>query len=167
MNNYFTLFRLPESYDIDTQTLAQTHRVLIAQFHPDKFAAASAFEQKQALMMTATLNEAHRILNDPIDRAAYLLQKQGINADAPEHTQFPAEFLMQQMEWRETLMDAKMENNAQQLNQLAQTIATEQANLYQNLQAAFHENHTERAAKLVRQGRFLSKLAHEIHLAQE
>lgn len=167
MSNYFTLFRLPENYDIDTNALAQTHRALIAQFHPDKFAAASAFEQKQALMMTATLNEAHRVLNDPLDRAAYLLQKQGINADAPEHTQFAPEFLMQQMEWRETLMDAKISQNTHELNQLAQTIAAEQEQLQQNLQAAFAQNQWEHAAELVRQGRFLSKLAQEIHAAQE
>ena len=61
--------------------------------------------------MSSTINDAYRTLKNPIDRAAYLLKAQGIDADAPEHTSFAPEFLMQQMEWRETLMDAQMEQN--------------------------------------------------------
>ena len=36
-------------------------------------------------------------------------ESSGIDADAPEHTSFAPEFLMQQMEWRETLEN--IENN--------------------------------------------------------
>ena len=61
MNTHFSLFRLPETFELDNQILEQRYRTLAAQFHPDKFAAASGFEQKQAVMMTATLNEAHRV----------------------------------------------------------------------------------------------------------
>ena len=108
MNTHFSLFRLPETFELDNQILEQRYRTLAAQFHPDKFAAASGFEQKQAVMMTATLNEAHRVLRDVIERAAYLLKLNNIDADSPEHTHFEPEFLMQQMAWRETLMDAKL-----------------------------------------------------------
>ena len=86
MPQYFQLFQLPPTFDIDSETVEQTYRQLAARFHPDKFAAASSFEQKQAVMMAATLNDAYRTLLSPIDRAAYLLKSQGIDADAPEHT---------------------------------------------------------------------------------
>ena len=97
MTQYFELFQLPPAFDIDNETIEQTYRRLAARFHPDKFAAASSFEQKQAVMMAATLNDAYRTLMSPIDRAAYLLKSQGMDADAPEHTGFAPEFLMQQM----------------------------------------------------------------------
>lgn len=71
-----------------TENLEQTYRALAARFHPDKFASASAFEQKQAVMMSSTINDAYRTLKNPIDRAAYLLKTSGIDADAPEHTSF-------------------------------------------------------------------------------
>ena len=48
MSQYFTLFQLEPAFDIDTENLEQTYRALAARFHPDKFASASAFEQKQA-----------------------------------------------------------------------------------------------------------------------
>lgn len=74
---------------------------------------------------------------------------------------------MQQMEWRETFMDAKMDNDAAALNQLAQTITAEQQHLYQQLQTAFQSEQWHQAAECVRQGRFLNKLLQEIHSAQE
>ncbi|EGZ45473.1 Fe-S protein assembly co-chaperone HscB [Neisseria wadsworthii] len=162
---YFELFNLPPTFDIDKTAIEQIYRRLAAQFHPDKYAAASSFEQRQAMMMASTVNEAYRMLKSPTDRAAYLLQAQGINADAPEHTAFPPEFLMQQMEWRETLEDARAERNESALNALDQEITNEQDELLRRLSAAFAESQTETAAMLVRQCRFLDKLRKEIQSA--
>ena len=162
MSQYFNLFQLEPSFNIDTEALEQTYRALAARFHPDKFASASAFEQKQAVMMSSTINDAYRTLKSPIDRAAYLLKSQNINADAPEHTSFSPEFLMQQMEWRETLMDAQMEQNHDAIRALDQEIQEVQSNLYQDLQQAFEQQDYESAAQWVRHGRFLNKLRNEI-----
>ena len=162
MSQYFNLFQLEPSFNIDTEALEQTYRALAARFHPDKFASASAFEQKQAVMMSSTINDAYRTLKSPIDRAAYLLKSQNIDADAPEHTSFSPEFLMQQMEWRETLMDAQMEQNHDAIRALDQEIQAVQNNLYQDLQQAFEQQDYESAAQWVRHGRFLNKLRNEI-----
>ena len=162
MSQYFNLFQLEPSFNIDTEALEQTYRALAARFHPDKFASASAFEQKQAVMMSSTINDAYRTLKSPIDRAAYLLKSQNIDADAPEHTSFSPEFLMQQMEWRETLMDAQIEQNHDAIQALDQEIQEVQSNLYQDLQQAFEQQDYESAAQWVRHGRFLNKLRNEI-----
>ena len=162
MSQYFNLFQLEPSFNIDTEALEQTYRALAARFHPDKFASASAFEQKQAVMMSSTINDAYRTLKSPIDRAAYLLKSQNIDADAPEHTSFSPEFLMQQMEWRETLMDAQMEQNYDAIRALDQEIQEVQSNLYQDLQQAFEQQDYESAAQWVRHRRFLNKLRNEI-----
>lgn len=162
MSQYFNLFQLEPSFNIDTEALEQTYRALAARFHPDKFASASAFEQKQAVMMSSTINDAYRTLKSPIDRAAYLLKSQNIDADAPEHTSFSPEFLMQQMEWRETLMDAQMEQNHDTIRALDQEIQEVQNNLYQDLQQAFEQQDYGSAAQWVRHGRFLNKLRNEI-----
>ena len=162
MSQYFNLFQLEPSFNIDTEALEQTYRALAARFHPDKFASASAFEQKQAVMMSSTINDAYRTLKSPIDRAAYLLKSQNIDADPPEHTSFSPEFLMQQMEWRETLMDAQMEQNHDAIRALDQEIQEVQSNLYQDLQQAFEQQDYESAAQWVRHGRFLNKLRNEI-----
>lgn len=162
MSQYFNLFQLEPSFNVDTEALEQTYRALAARFHPDKFASASAFEQKQAVMMSSTINDAYRTLKSPIDRAAYLLKSQNIDADAPEHTSFSPEFLMQQMEWRETLIDAQMEQNHDAIRALDQEIQEVQSNLYQDLQQAFEQQDYESAAQWVRHGRFINKLRNEI-----
>ena len=162
MSQYFNLFQLEPSFNIDTEALEQTYRTLAARFHPDKFASASAFEQKQAVMMSSTINDAYRTLKSPIDRAAYLLKSQNIDADAPEHTSFSPEFLMQQMEWRETLMDAQIEQNHDAIRALDQEIQEVQSSLFQDLQQAFEQQDYESAAQWVRHGRFLNKLRNEI-----
>ena len=162
MSQYFNLFQLEPSFNIDTEALEQTYRALAARFHPDKFASASAFEQKQAVMMSSTINDAYRTLKSPIDRAAYLLKSQNIDADAPEHTSFSPEFLMQQMEWRETLMDAQIEQNHDAIRALDQEIQEVQSTRYQDLQQAFEQQDYESAAQWVRHGRFLNKLRNEI-----
>ena len=162
MSQYFNLFQLEPSFNIDTEALEQTYRALAARFHPDKFASASAFKQKQAVMMSSTINDAYRTLKSPIDRAAYLLKSQNIDADAPEHTSFSPEFLMQQMEWRETLMDAQIEQNHDAIRALDQEIQEVQSSLFQDLQQAFEQQDYESAAQWVRHGRFLNKLRKEI-----
>ena len=166
MSQHFTLFQLEPAFDIDTAALEQTYRRLAARFHPDRHVAASAFEQKQAMMMASAVNEAYRILKNPIDRAAYLLEQHNIHADSPEHTSFPPEFLMQQMEWRETLEEARAQNNQAALLALEADIQAEQNTLLSALQTAFKQTDHHNAANLVRQGRFLNKLRQEIQAAQ-
>lgn len=162
MSQYFTLFQLEPQFDIDTDSLEQSYRTLAARFHPDRFASASAFEQKQAVMMSSTINEAYRTLKNPIDRAAYLLRQQGIDADAPEHTSFAPEFLMQQMEWRETLTEVRGGQDQTALPALDKEISGAQQELWRDLREAFRRQQYEDAAQLVRQGRFLDKLKKEI-----
>ena len=162
MSQYFTLFQIEPQFDIDTDSLEQNYRTLAARFHPDRFASASAFEQKQAVMMSSTVNEAYRTLKNPTDRAAYLLRQQGIDADAPEHTSFAPEFLMQQMEWRETLAEARGGQDQTALPALDKEISGAQQELWRDLREAFRRQQYENAAQLVRQGRFLDKLKKEI-----
>ena len=165
MSQYFTLFQLEPAFDIDAESLEQTYRALAARFHPDKFASASAFEQKQAVMMSSTINDAYRTLKNPIDRAAYLLKTLGIDADAPEHTSFAPDFLMQQMEWRETLVEARAENDLKTLENLNDEIRAEQEKLFSDLKQSFARQDYDTAAQQVRQGRFLDKLRNEISSA--
>ncbi|MDK4577092.1 Fe-S protein assembly co-chaperone HscB [Kingella kingae] len=162
MSRAFQLFGLPVQFDLNAEQLHQQYRTLAAQFHPDRFAAASAFEQKQAMMMSAAINQAYEQLSHPLNRAAELLRAQNIDADAPEHTSFAPEFLMQQMQWRETLMDAQMEQDEAAMLALGSEIAAEQQTLLIQLRQAFEQQQYESAAQLVRQGRFLDKMRQEI-----
>lgn len=105
MLNYFHLFKIPESFDIDIDALGITYRHLQSQYHPDRFVGADEAAQRQSLLMASNINEGWRTLSSPVARAGHLLALAG-EATGEERTCLPPEFLMTQMEWRERLADA-------------------------------------------------------------
>lgn len=160
MISYFSLFSLPEQFAIDETQLSAHYRDLLAEYHPDKMASCSAFEQKQAMMMATTINDAYRVLREPLDRAAYLLQREGIDADDPAQTHFAEHFLLQQMQWRESLAEA---NNESEIHQLRTEVQAAYQDILQRLQAAFDQADFTQAASIVREGRFVQKLLAQIN----
>jgi molecular chaperone HscB len=103
--NYFALFNVPASMDIDTTELARTYQTLQKLTHPDKFSIASAQEQRIAMQKNAQVNDAYSVLKHPLTRAQHLLSLRGLSINNEQHTLQDPAFLMQQMEWREALED--------------------------------------------------------------
>ena len=167
-SNYFELFGLKQQFAIDVNMLETNFRAIQSASHPDRFVTCTSAE-KIASMQTATLaNEAYLTLKSPALRAAYLLALQGINATAETNTKMPHAFLMQQMEWRETLDDAK---HAKDMNTLESLLAEMQADA-KNLQADLSEHFdvkndyvaaTDTTRKLI----FIDKVCADIHKAIE
>jgi molecular chaperone HscB len=103
----FTLFGLPQQFALNRAEVDERWRALQAQVHPDKFAADGAAAQRVAMQWAVRVNEAYRRLKDPLTRASYLCELRGAAIGAENNTAMPAAFLMQQMEWREALEDAR------------------------------------------------------------
>jgi molecular chaperone HscB len=103
----FALFGLPERFAIDAARLDSTWKQLQGAAHPDRFATATAAAQRVAMQWAIRINEAYRRLRDPLARAAYLCALHGADLEAESNTAMPAAFLMQQMEWRDALSDAR------------------------------------------------------------
>ena len=105
--DHFALFGLPRRFALDVDALTEAWRRVQAAVHPDRFAAAGAAQQRIAMQWSSRINGAYRTLRDPLQRAAYLCELRGAPIDAERNTAMPAEFLAQQMEWRERLDDAR------------------------------------------------------------
>ena len=103
----FELFDTPTTLAFDRAELDASWRALQAQVHPDKFAAEGPAAQRMAMQWAVRVNEAYQRLKDPLRRAAYLCELNGEPVNAENNTAMPAAFLMQQMEWREALDDAR------------------------------------------------------------
>jgi molecular chaperone HscB len=88
--------------------------------HPDRFASAGAAERRVAMQWAVRANEAFSTLRSPVARAAYLCERNGQPIDAESNTAMPAAFLMQQMQWREELDEARAGDSS-----AAQTLARE------------------------------------------
>jgi len=111
-HDHFALFGLPARFALDEITLEQAYRRVQEQVHPDRFAAAGAAERRVAMQWSARANEAYRTLRSPLRRAAYLCERHGQPIDAESNTAMPADFLMQQMQWREELDEARTGDGA-------------------------------------------------------
>jgi molecular chaperone HscB len=103
----FTLFGLLSRFALDRAALDQRWRDLQSQVHPDRFAAEGAAAQRLAMQWAVRVNEAYSRLKDPLKRAAYLCELRSAPINAENNTAMPATFLMQQMEWREALDEAR------------------------------------------------------------
>jgi len=105
--NYFELFGLPVGYIIDNEQLTARYRELQRVLHPDRYAGASEQERRLSMQGTTRINEAFRTLKDPLLRGRYLLSLHGIDLDAHAETTQDAAFLMEQIELREELEEAR------------------------------------------------------------
>ena len=102
----FELFDVPARFAQDRAQLDARWKQLQREVHPDRFAAQGAAAQRVAMQWSARINEAYQRLKYPQRRAAYLCELHGAPIRAEDNTAMPAEFLMQQMQWREDLEDA-------------------------------------------------------------
>ncbi len=102
-HNYFELFELPLQFDVDLGPLGERYRQLQRQFHPDRFAAADASQQRVAMQYSSLVNQAHDCLRHPLSRALYLLELQGMDRDMVAAQKVDGGFLIEQMELRERL----------------------------------------------------------------
>lgn len=103
----FTLFGLPQQFALDRAALDARWRELQGKVHPDRFAAEGAAAQRVAMQWAVRVNEAYRRLKEPLSRGQYLCELRGASVDAESNTAMPPAFLIQQMEWREALDDAR------------------------------------------------------------
>lgn len=102
----FELFGVPRRFAQDRHALDARWKELQREAHPDRHAASGAAAQRQAMQWSVRINEAYQRIKDPMRRAAYLCELHGAPVRAEDNTAMPADFLMQQMEWREALEEA-------------------------------------------------------------
>jgi molecular chaperone HscB len=168
-DNDFVLFGLPERFALDRAELDARWRKLQGSAHPDKFAAEGAAAQRAAMQWSVRINEAYRRLREPLSRAAYLCELRGAPIAAHDNTAMPADFLMQQMAWREALDDAQGEDELERLS--VEVRGTEQALLAQ-LETLLDQSNVpgvaaERVRALMFIARFRADVTHRLEALQD
>ena len=101
--NDFALFQLPQQFALDLLSLEQSWKSLQRHAHPDMHAQGDASAQRLSMQWSVRINEAYQRLKNPIKRAAYLCELQGVPISAETNTAMPTDFLVQQITWREAL----------------------------------------------------------------
>ena len=162
--DHFSLFDLPRRYRIDTAALDRAYRALQGAIHPDRHAGSGDAGRRLALQASARVNEAYATLRDPAARGEYLLGLHGVQSLAETDTAMPMHFLMEQMERREAIGEARASGDQQALEQALIRIAAERTLLDAELAAALDDREALDAARVaVRKLRFLDRVRHEIN----
>jgi len=100
--NYFELFDLPVSLNVDKSKLAKKYFELQKKYHPDYFTQATEAEQEEALEKSSAVNKALKILKDKDSTIKYLLQLKGL-LEEDEKYLLPPDFFLAVMELNEAL----------------------------------------------------------------
>lgn len=122
--NAFDILGLPVAFEIDPVLLQKRMIQLAAANHPDRY--TDPLDQADAAQRAAVINEAHRTLRDPLQRAQLLLALLSGSA-ARDEKALPPDLLMQMMEVREELEDAIASQDDAALARLRQWASDEQA----------------------------------------
>ena len=166
--DHFTLFGLPRAQSLDLESLENCFRAVQTQVHPDRHAHASDADRRLAMQWATRVNEAFQTLKSPGRRARYLLALLGHDPQIESNTAMPAEFLMNQMELREEVMEARAAADENALDAVRSRLLNEIRQEYERLAELMDVTRDYAAASdLVRQLMFQEKLLNEIDDALE
>jgi len=101
--DYFAIFGLPRKLWIEMSTLEQKFLQMSWKLHPDNFVNASEQERELSLQRSSELNDAYRVLRDPVARVEYLLGIEGARKEGEHKQQAPSELLEEVFELNESL----------------------------------------------------------------
>lgn len=101
--NYFQIFSLPESFDLNLAQLHAAYRQLQDAVHPDRHTGGGDAARLAAVQQSSLLNQAFDTLKSPLARAAYLLQLRGENVASASQADLGQDLLLEQIQLREQL----------------------------------------------------------------
>jgi molecular chaperone HscB len=161
----FELFGLARRFAQDRAAIDARWKELQREAHPDKFAAQGAAAQRVAMQWSVRINEAYQRLKDPLKRAAYLCELRGAPIEAENNTAMPAEFLMEQMAWRESLEEA---DSAEALDLLDSNLAAARQQVLQHIEQMLDaEGDPKAAAQQVRALMFIERFGADVEARHE
>ena len=161
--DHFALFGLNQAFRLDLSDLDSRYRDIQAQVHPDRFVNAGDAERRMSMQWATHANEAYLTLKKPLERAKYILHLTGHDIQAENNTAMPADFLMEQMEWREAVAEARTAGEHHELEHLHHRLQHDIGKRYEELAALLDDAHDlEQAADRVRRLMFIEKLLVEL-----
>jgi molecular chaperone HscB len=101
--DYFAVFGLPRKLWIEMDGLEKKFLQLSWKLHPDNFVNATERERELSLEKSSQLNDAYRVLRDPVARVEYLLGVEGTRKEGEHKQQAPPELLEEVFELNESL----------------------------------------------------------------
>lgn len=167
--NPFAELGLPDRFDVDLAALEKTHRDLSRALHPDRYVQAPAGERRAALERAVRVNEAFRAVKDPLSRAEALFELRGTAIGDGKEPKPDPDFLMDVLETREALADAKTAKDTRRIEKLRATAEGEEARVLAGLAEVFGKSEppSEADVKLLGKLRFFRRFLEEVSAVED
>lgn len=110
--DYFTFFGLHRKLWLGMDALEQKFLQLSWKLHPDIFVNLTEREKEISLERSSKLNDAYRVLRDPVARVEYLLELEGMRKEGEHKQQAPPELLEEVFELNESLDELREAKSA-------------------------------------------------------
>jgi len=161
--SHFDVLDLEPRFDTNENILYERFKKMQHVIHPDRFGNSDEKEQEIALKYSSQVNEAYNVLKDPLKRAIYLLEQNGITA-LSEGGEVPfdeevMEFMERMMEERSIVFES---SDLAEVKALNESVSRETTGLESSLHDAFSANDLDAATKLTLKLRYLRKLLDDI-----
>lgn len=127
MTDPFETLGIEPRFAVDLEALAQRHRDLSKALHPDRHAGASAASRRMALGRAIEVNDAYRVVRDPVRRAEALLRRAGVAVGETAEPKPSPALLMEMMEAREELQEAHAARDAARIGRLGEQMRAREA----------------------------------------
>jgi molecular chaperone HscB len=156
-------------FALDAIALERRHRELSRALHPDRYVGRTSSEKQQALGKAIEVNEAFRKLKDPIARAEALLARLG--RSVTETSAPPAEpaFLMDVMERREALAEAREKRDLAKVRTLGTAVGQREDRVLQEMAKSFAQQHPDatRIEALLGELRYHRRFSEEVRAIED
>ncbi len=154
-------------FDVDLPAVEKTHRELSRALHPDRYVSAGATERREALGKAVEVNEAWRVLRDPIRRAQALLALRGVTLTEGREPAADPEFLMEMLEQREALDEAKQAKDVARIHAMAAGIEARAKTVEGELTAGFARGEAASLVTKVGELRFFRRFLDEVSAIED
>ena len=91
--DYYRFLGIDPKLTVDPKTLEKRFYDLSRLLHPDRYTRRNSTERQHSLEATALLNDAYRVLRDPVSRAEYVLKQSGFETREPRSKNVDADLL--------------------------------------------------------------------------
>ncbi len=161
--NFFEIFDIAVTADIDLAKISDANRELQKSVHPDRFSQASEHDRRIAMQQTSLINEAFQTLKDPVARIQYMLKLKGVDMESETDTTMDGAFLMQQMEFRESIAEVRSHSDPlDELDKMSSQTKKQITELMAAFTGCYERSALNDAREIVRKMQFLIKAQKEI-----
>jgi molecular chaperone HscB len=163
----FATLGIGRSYDLDLRALEKSYRRLSRAFHPDRYASTTPGEKREALARAVAVNEAWRIVRDPIQRAEALLSLGGARVGEESDSMRDLEFLEEMLEQREALSRARRARDRGAVRGLADTVRARSTDAEREVAAGLATGRTEPVVGTLGKMKFYRRFLEEVSAIED